>query len=89
MTGNTPLFLSERFGAMSRSAVLRIWKAALEAAALPTLWGFHAMRHSYAVEVYGKTRDLRLTQLLLGHSPPMAKTEVLNCCELRQPWVSV
>jgi site-specific recombinase XerD len=28
----------------------------------------HATRHSYAVEVYRKTRDLRLTQKLLGHS---------------------
>ena len=28
----------------------------------------HATRHSYAVEVYRRTRDLRLTQRLLGHS---------------------
>lgn len=51
---------------MSRSALHQIWKAALEAAALPTRWGVHAIRHSYAVEVYRKTRDHQLTQRLLG-----------------------
>lgn len=71
----SPLFLSERRGKMCRSAVHRIWKAALERAGLPTRWGVHATRHSYAVEVYRKTRDLRLTQRLLGHSSP-AVTQV-------------
>lgn len=66
----SPLFLSERKGAMTRSAAHRIWKAALERASMPTRWGVHATRHSYAVEVYRKTRDLRLTQRLLGHSSP-------------------
>jgi len=37
---------------------------------LDTRWGVHATRHSYAVEVYRKTRDLRLTQRLLRHSSP-------------------
>jgi len=78
MTGTSPLFLSERFGAMSRSAIHRIWKAALEAAVLPTRWGVHATRHSYAVEVYRKTRDLRLTQRLLGHSSPVVTTVYAN-----------
>lgn len=71
----SPVFLSERQGKMCRSAVHRIWKAALERAGLPTRWGVHATRHSYAVEVYRKTRDLRMTQRLLGHSSP-AVTQV-------------
>ena len=66
----SPLFLSERRGHLSRSAVHRVWKAALRAAGLDTRWGVHATRHSYAVEVYRKTRDLRLTQRLLRHSSP-------------------
>jgi site-specific recombinase XerD len=66
----SPLFLSERRVRMHRSAVHRVWKAALERAGLPTRFGVHATRHSYAVEVYRKTRDLRLTQRLLGHSSP-------------------
>lgn len=71
----SPVFLSERKVRMCRSAAHRIWKAALERAGLPTRWGVHATRHSYAVEVYRKTRDLRLTQRLLGHSSP-AVTQV-------------
>jgi site-specific recombinase XerD len=64
-----PLFRA-RDGHITRSAVHRVWKEALEAAGLPTRWGVHATRHSYAVEVYRRTKDLRLTQRLLGHSSP-------------------
>jgi len=63
-----PLFLSERGRHLTRSAVHRVWKSALANATLPTTWGVHATRHSYAVEVYRRTRDLRLTQRLLGHA---------------------
>jgi len=66
----SPLFLSERGCGMHRSAVHRAWKLVLQAAGLPTRHGVHATRHSYAVEVYRRTRDLRLTQRLLGHSSP-------------------
>ena len=75
---SSPLFLSERRGALTRSAVHRVWKAALERSGLPTTWGVHATRHSYAVEVYRKTRDLRLTQRLLGHSSPVVTTVYAN-----------
>lgn len=67
---SSPLFLSERGCKLHRSAVHRVWKAALESAGLPLHHGVHATRHSYAVEVYRRTRDLRLTQRLLGHSSP-------------------
>ena len=66
----SPVFQSERGGNMHRSGVHRVWKAALKAAGLPARHGVHAARHSYAVELYRKTRDLRLTQRLLGHSSP-------------------
>lgn len=66
----SPLFMSERGGKLHRSAVHRVWKAALRLAGLPLHHGVHATRHSYAVEVYRRTRDLRLTQRLLGHSSP-------------------
>jgi integrase/recombinase XerD len=65
-----PVFVSERRGHLCRSAVHRIWKGALKEAGLDTRWGVHATRHSYAVEIYRKTRDLRLTQRLLRHSSP-------------------
>lgn len=76
--GQTSLFVSERGGHMTRSAVHRIWKAALAGAGLPTRWGVHATRHSYAVEVYRKTKDLRLTQRQLGHSSPLVTTVYAN-----------
>jgi site-specific recombinase XerD len=63
-----PFFRSERGRSLTRSAVHRIWKLALLRAGLPTSWGVHATRHSFAVEVYRKTRDIRLTQRLLGHA---------------------
>lgn len=66
-----PLFVSQRGGPLSRSGAHRIWKAALHAAGLPTTWGVHATRHSYATELYRRTRDLRLTQRQLGHSSPV------------------
>jgi site-specific recombinase XerD len=66
----SPLVLSERGGSMHRSAVHRVWKSALECAGLPLHHGVHATRHSYAVELYRRTRDLRLTQRLLGHASP-------------------
>lgn len=74
----SPLFLSERKGHLTRSAVHRVWKRALKAATLPTRWGVHATRHSYAVEIYRKTRDLRLTQRLLGHSSPVVTSVYAN-----------
>lgn len=74
----SPLFMSERYAAMTRSAVHRIWKASLKDAGLPTRWGVHATRHSFAVEIYRKTRDLRLTQRLLGHSSPVVTTVYAN-----------
>jgi site-specific recombinase XerD len=67
-----------RDGHLTRSAVHRMWKDALQSAGLPTRWGVHATRHSYAVEVYRKTKDLRLTQRLLGHSSPVVTTVYAN-----------
>ena len=75
---DAPLFRSERGGQLSRSAVHRVWKAILASAGLPTTWGVHATRHSYAVEIYRKTRDLRLTQRLLGHSNVSTTTVYAN-----------
>ncbi len=68
---NAPLFPSQRGGHLTRSAVHRVWKRALRDAGLPTTWGVHSTRHSYATELYRKTRDLRLTQRQLGHSSPV------------------
>lgn len=71
IAADAPFFLSQRGGHLSRSGVHRVWKSALNAAGLPTSWGVHATRHSYATELYRRTRDLRLTQRQLGHSSPV------------------
>jgi site-specific recombinase XerD len=76
--GDAPVYVSERGGRLTRSAVHRIWKAALVRAGLPTRWGVHATRHSYAVEIYRKTRDLRLTQRQLGHASPVVTSTYAN-----------
>jgi integrase/recombinase XerD len=73
-----PLFRSERGRRLTRSAIHRIWKATLAVAGLPTRWAVHSTRHSYAVEVYRKTRDLRLPQRLLGHSNVATTTVYAN-----------
>ena len=72
---DAPLFVSERGGQLSRSAVHRCWKAILKSAGLPTRWGVHATRHSFATELYRCTLDLRLVQRLLGHAS-VATTQV-------------
>ena len=76
--GEAPLFVSERGGHLSRSAIHRVWKATLKSAGLPTRWGVHATRHSYACEVYRRSRDLRLLQGLLGHSNVATTTIYAN-----------
>ena len=75
---DAPLFVSSRGGHLTRSAVYRVWKRILKSAGLPTRWGVHSTRHSYAVEVYRKSRDLRLTQRLLGHSNVATTTIYAN-----------
>lgn len=69
-TGPESGVFSGRLGKITRSAIHRIWKAALDGAGLSTHWGVHSTRHSYGTEVYRRTKDLRLTQTLLGHSSP-------------------
>ena len=69
-----PLFLGQHGVELTRFGLSKIWKVALAAAGLAGRWGIHATRHTYAVEAYRKTKDLRLTQTLLGHSSPVTTT---------------
>jgi integrase/recombinase XerD len=63
-----PLFVGQHGVALTRFGMTKVWKAAIRGAGLPDQWGIHSARHTFAVEVYRKTRDLRLTQRLLGHA---------------------
>jgi len=69
-----PLFLGQHGVELTRFGLSKIWKVALAAAGLAGRWGIHATRHTYAVEAYRKTKDLRLTQTLLGHTSPVTTT---------------
>jgi site-specific recombinase XerD len=60
------------------TAVIAVRQEGLANARLPTTWGVHSTRHSYAVEVYRRTRDLRLTQMLLGHANVSTTTVYAN-----------
>lgn len=73
-----PLFVSQRWGHLTGSGVWRVWKGALQRAGLPVRWGVHATRHTYAVEVYRRTRDLRLAQRQLGHASVTTTTIYAN-----------
>lgn len=46
------------------------WNTVLEEIGLKGLATFHNIRHKYATEALGKTKNLRLVQELLGHSNP-------------------
>lgn len=70
MDRNRPVFLGQHGVGLTRFGVTKMWKSALRAAGLPNRWGIHATRHTYALEVYRRTRDLRMTQRLLGHTSP-------------------
>lgn len=65
----TPLFPSSRRGPLGRQAVWRIWRAALVRAGVPEdeRVGVHGARHLYATAYYADCRDLRRTQVQLGH----------------------
>lgn len=70
----SPLFLGQHGVPLTRFGMTKIWKGALREAGLPERWGIHATRHSFAVEAYRKTRDLRLVQRLLGHASVVTTT---------------
>jgi site-specific recombinase XerD len=68
LAAQEPVFLGQHGVSLTRFGMTKIWKAALRCSGLQESWGIHATRHTYAVEVYGRTQDLRLTQRLLGHA---------------------
>jgi len=56
-----------RGGHIQKRAVQHAFKQALELAELPATYSPHALRHSYGVYLYRKTKDLRLVQKALRH----------------------
>ncbi len=65
-----PLFISRRGTRLSGSQIQNLFKAYLQRAGIKKGYSVHAMRHTFGTMIYRKSRDLRLTQELLGHSNP-------------------
>ena len=64
-----PLLVGQR-GPLSAQGLQRIWKRSIKDAGLPKELSIHCARHSIAVYLLKKTRNLRMVQKQLGHSSP-------------------
>ncbi len=64
-----PLLVGAR-GPLSSQGLQQIWKRAVKLAGLPKSLSIHSARHTLAVHVLKKTKNLRLVQKMLGHSSP-------------------
>ena len=63
------LFVGKR-GDLTAQGLQQAWKSAIKAAGLPVELSIHCARHSLAVHLLKKTRNLRQVQKQLGHASP-------------------
>ena len=68
------LFPSERQDYMSSNAIQKVFKKWAKRAGLPSRFSIHSCRHFYATALLKVSRNLRLTQMQLGHSNPQTTT---------------
>ena len=64
-----PLFVGKR-GPMTNRGLQQIWAKAVKEAGLPRELSIHSARHSMAVHLLKKTKNLRQVQKQLGHASP-------------------
>ena len=67
---DAPLFVS-KFGPYSVSGLQRVWQKAVKRAGLPSELTIHSARHTLAVHLLKKTKNLRQVQKQLGHQSPV------------------
>ena len=68
VSSRAPLFLSPRGGALTRTAVYRIFRKNADAVGIPARFSIHSCRHTYASLLYRASNfNLRLVQKQLGH----------------------
>lgn len=58
-------------GSMTSSGMQKVWKSAIERAGLPRELSIHSARHTMAVHLLAKTKNLKQVQQQLGHSSPV------------------
>jgi integrase len=63
------LFVGQR-GPLTAQGLQRVWKRAIMLAGLPGELSIHCARHSMAVHLLKKTKNLRQVQKQLGHASP-------------------
>ena len=68
------LFPSERQDYMSSNAIQKAFKKWARKAGLPARYSIHSCRHCYATALLKVSKNLRLTQVQLGHSNPQTTT---------------
>lgn len=64
-----PLFVGSR-GPLTAQGLQRLWKAAIKRAGLPKELSIHSARHTIAVHLLKRTKNLRQVQKQLGHATP-------------------
>ena len=64
------LFVGKR-GPLTSRGLQQMWKACVKRAGLPSRYSIHSGRHSLAVHLLRKTKNLRLVQKALGHQSPI------------------
>ncbi|MCF7825625.1 MAG: site-specific integrase [Candidatus Marinimicrobia bacterium] len=65
------LLFSKQSPRMCVESYERVFNKLRDKSEIPSHFSFHSMRHTYATQLYLKTRDLRLVQKQLGHSSPV------------------
>ena len=71
---STYLFPTERQSYASANAIQKVFKKWAKKAGLPARYSIHSCRHYYATALLKVSRNLRLTQMQLGHSTPQTTT---------------
>ena len=70
-----PLFVGKR-GPLMKQAIQQIWKRVVDIAGLPEDLSIKSARHTLAVQILGKTGNLRMVQRLLGHTSLITTAEM-------------
>lgn len=69
---DSAVFTSYRGERLSSSAIQSLFKGYLKKAGIDAgKYHVHSLRHTFLTEIYRRTKDLRLTQELAGHSSPV------------------